>query len=388
MNILDKAKAQNDYLVSMRREFHKYPELSLQEKETSGRIQRELKKMNIDYVVVGDYGIVATIEGKNKDNVIALRADIDALPVLEQNDIDYKSQNEGVMHACGHDAHIAMLLGAANLLNENKDLINGTVKLCFQQAEEVGRGHDYILNELGKFNIKSVFAIHIWSEIPLGKVTISPGPMMSSCDLFKIEIKGKGSHGAIPHKGISPIIVACSTVNNINAALNYEIDPSHSIVVSFGSIQSGSAANIIPETATILGSIRTFSDEDRTHIIEMINRISKTSAEAFRAEAMFEILISTDAVLNDKKCTEIAQKSLESFLGKESLYDFDKLYVSENFGTYLKTYPGLMAFVGAKNASKGCDVIHHNDKFNIDEDALPIGASLYAQYAIDALNNV
>ena len=388
MNILDKAKAKSDYLVSMRREFHKYPELSLQEKETSERIQRELKKMNIDYIVVGDYGVIATIEGNNKDNVIALRADIDALPVIEKNDVDYKSQNEGVMHACGHDAHIAMLLGAASLLNENKDLINGTVKLCFQQAEEVGQCHDNVLNELKKFNIKSVFAIHIWSEIPVGKVAIEAGSMMSSCDLFKIEIKGKGSHGAIPHKGISPIIVACSIVNNINAARNYEIDPSHSVVISFGSIQSGIAGNVIPETATIIGSIRTFSDEDRVHIIEMINRISKTSAEAFRAEALCEITVSVDSVFNDEKCTEIAQKSLESFLGKESLYDFGKLYVSENFGTYLKTYPGVMAFVGAKNASKGCDVIHHNDKFNIDEDALPIGSSLYAQYAIDALNSL
>lgn len=387
-NILDKAKEKYDYIVALRREFHMYPELSRQEKETSKRIQRELDKMGIEYVIVGDYGIVATIKGSNtkSNSVVALRADIDALPVLEANDVEYKSKNEGIMHACGHDAHISMLLGAASLLNDNKDLIDGTVKLCFQQAEEHASLHEPILQELEKFNIKSVFAIHIWSEIPVGKVAIKPNTMMASCDMFKIDIQGKGTHGAIPHKGINPILAACSMVNNINAARTYEIDPAHSVVIGIGSIVSGAACNVVPETATIMGSVRTFDVSDRKHILEMLDRVSRTSAEAFNAKSSFELTASIEPVNNDEECTTLAQKSLTSFLGEEALYDFPRLYVSENFGEYLAKYPGVLAFVGGKNDDKGCCFAHHNDRFNIDEDALPIGSALYTQYAIDCLN--
>lgn len=386
MDLLKIAESEKKYIVDLRREFHKYPELSLQEKETSKRIIRELDKMKIPYVIVGDYGIVATIEGKNKNQVVALRADMDALPIEEENDVPYKSVNKKVMHACGHDSHIAMLLGAAKLLNNVKSELNGSVKLCFQQAEELGIGGDLsILKELEKSKIKSVFAIHVWSGIPSGKVCITAGPMMAGCNFFSIEIQGKGSHGAVPHNGINPIIVACSIVQNINSARTYEINPADNLVISIGSIQSGMANNVIPDTALIKGSIRTFTKQNREQVFKLLERIAKNTAATFKASAKFNVESSVTPVINNEKTTAITRESLTKLLGSKGLYDFPKMYVSENFGSFTDKYPGTMAFVGCKNSEIGCNFMHHHPKFNIDEKALPIGSALYAQYTIDSL---
>lgn len=385
MDLLKIAQKEKNYIISLRRDLHKKPELSLQEKETSARIQKELTKMKIPFVVVGDYGVVATVDGNKKGDVVALRADMDALPVDEETSVEYKSENKGVMHACGHDTHVAMLLGAAKVLNEAKSEINGSVKLCFQQAEEIGQCHEPILKELSKFKTKSVFAIHIWSEIPVGKVCIQEGPMMAGCDFFTIHIRGKGSHGAIPHGSISPIIAACSIVQNINSARTYEINPLDSVVISIASVQSGVASNVIPETAVIKGSIRTFTKESRKQVLSLLERIAKNTATAFRAKAEFKLVVTVDSVINNAKCTDIARKSLKTLAGEKALHPYPKMLVSENFGTFLNTYPGVLAFLGAKNSKKSCDFNHHHPKFNIDEDALPLGSALYAQYAIDTL---
>lgn len=387
-SVLEKARNDKDYLVALRREFHASPELSLEEKETSNKIKRELDKMGIDYVVVGDYGIVATIEGKNKDKMIALRADIDALPIKEENNISYKSKNDGVMHACGHDAHAAMLLGAAKILKELKNELNGSVKLCFQQAEELGKCHDDILNELSKYPIKSVFATHVWSSTEIGKVILKKGAMMAASDIFRIDVQGKGAHGACPEDGVSPIIVAASIALNISVARAYEIDQLEPAVITLGCINSGAAANIIPDTAFMLGTIRTFTEKTRTHMMSMLERIVVNNAKSFNATAKVTYLSQVDAVINDDQCTDIARKSLKSLLGDDAIHDTREVLGSENFGSYLKVYPGVIAMIGSKNSSIECDYAHHHPRFNIDEDALPIGTALYTQYAIDALNKL
>lgn len=385
-NILEKAKNEQDYIVALRHEFHQYPELSLHEKETSEKIKAELDKMDIPYVVVGEYGIVATIEGKNKDKMVALRADIDALPIQEENDVSYRSKNDGVMHACGHDTHIAMLLGACKLLKELKGELNGSVKLCFQQAEEIGKCHDDILNELSKYPIKTVLATHIWSETPTGKVIIKSGPMMAASDVFRIDIQGKGAHGAAPEQGISPIIVAANIALNISVARAYEINPLDPAVISLGCINSGNAPNIIPDTAYLLGTIRTFTDETRSKMMEMLERIVLNNAKSFNAEAKVTYLSKIDAVINDEKSTNIARESLKSILGDNAIHETREVLGSENFGSYLKAYQGVIAMIGGRNSEIECDYPHHHPKFNIDDNALPIGTALYTQYALDALN--
>lgn len=386
--ILKLVEGEKKYIVSLRRYFHENPELSLHEKNTSLRIRQELDNMKVPYVVVGDYGIVATIEGQDKKNIVALRADMDALPINEENDLPYKSKNKNVMHACGHDSHMAMLLGACKILNNLKNELKGSVKICFQQAEEAGKCHDYILKELAKFNVKSVFAIHIWSEIQAGKVCIEPGAMMAGCSVFKIKLKGKGAHGAIPHKGISPIIAACSIAQNINSARTYEIDSEEPLVISIGNIESGKAFNVIPEEAIIQGTIRVFSEKMRKYVLSMIKRVSQNTAKAFKNGFEFEVPAETSIVINDKKCTDIARESIKKLLGEHALDPFHRLYVAENFGEYLYKYPGVLALVGAKNSSKSCNYIHHHPKFNIDEDAMTIGSSLYVKYAIDFLKSL
>ena len=387
-NILEKAVDAKDYIIALRREFHESPELSLEEKETSNKIKRELDKMGIEYVVVGDYGIVATIEGKNKDKMIALRADIDALPVQEECDISYKSKNNGVMHACGHDAHPAMLLGACKILKELKNELNGSVKLCFQQAEEIGKCHDDILNELSKYPIKSVFATHVWSSTETGKVILKKGAMMAASEVFRIDIQGKGAHGASPESGISPIIVASSIALNISVARAYEIDQLDPAVITLGCINSGAAPNIIPDTAFMLGTIRTFTEKTRKQMMSMLERIVEFNAVSFNATAKVTYLSQVDAVINDEQCTEVARESLKTLLGDNSLEESREVLGSENFGSYLKVYPGTIAMIGSKNSSTECDYPHHHPKFNIDENSLPIGTALYAQYAIDALNKL
>ena len=389
LNIKELANKELDYMVGIRRELHQHPELSLQEKWTSNRICQELDSMNIDYVIVGDYGIVATIEGQNTNNMLALRADMDALPVNEENDhLEYKSTITDVMHACGHDAHVAMLLGAAKILLQIKNDIPGTIKLCFQQAEEVGGGAKEILDELDKFPIKTAFGIHIWSEIESGKVSVQPGPRMSGGTGWSVHFKGKGTHGAIPEDGISPIIVGSSFVLALNSARAYEISPLKTIAITIGAFNGGHIGNVIPEEAKIIGTIRVFSEEDKQQALALIQRVADHTAKAYNATAVFSDNGGIPPLINDIKCTEIAQKSVETIDSKDALTDFHLLMPSENYGLYIKKYPGLMAFIGGKNDQTGCHYAHHHPKFNIDEKAMVLGAALHAQYSIDFLKQL
>lgn len=317
--------------------------------------------------------------------MLALRADIDALPIKEENNISYKSKNYGVMHACRHDAHAAMLLGAVKILKELKNESNRSVKLCFQQAEEIGKCHDHILNELSKYPIKNVFATHVWSSTEVGKVILKKGAMMAASEIFRIDVKGKGAHGTSPEQDVSPIIVAASIALNISVARAYEVDQLDTAVITLGCINSGAAPNIIPDTAFMLGTIRTFTEKTRTHMMSMLERIVLNNAKSFNATAKVTYLSQVDAVINDDQCTDIARESLKTLLEDDSIYETREVLGSENFGSYIKVYPGVIAMIGSKNSSIECDYPHHHPRFNIDEDALPIGT---AQYAEDALNKL
>ena len=371
------------YMVDMRRRMHSRPELSFKEQGTSQLVQEELKKLGIPFELAGDYGIVATIEGNSKHQMVALRADMDALPIHENNaHLPYCSKNLGVMHACGHDGHVAMLLGAAQVFQHVKDKMDGTVKLCFQQAEERGGGTTEILSLLAPCPVKSAFAIHLWSEIESGKFSVQAGPRMAAGDNFEIVIEGVGCHGATPHRGVDPIVVASAIVMNVSHLIAREIDPTHAAALTFGKLHSGEAGNVIPDKAVLAGTLRTTDKSDQIHLQAALRRVVQSTADSFRAKADVSIKRGGPMLFNEARASQLAGQAVQELFGAAELIAFPALMVSENFGDFLEVYPGLMAFIGARNEGRGACFPHHHPQFNIDEDVLYRGAALHVGYAL------
>ncbi len=386
MKIKELANKYKKYVIDMRREFHMNPEPSWEEVGTSQRIKDELDKIGIPYITVAKTGIVATIKGGKEGKTVALRADMDALQVQEANDVAYKSKNPGIMHACGHDGHTAMLLGAAKILNEIKNDIKGKVKLFFQPAEELAEGAKKMIEEGAMEGVDGVFGIHLWADLPCGKVNIQAGPRMASADLFSIKVKGKGGHGSLPHQGVDAIVVASAIVMNLQSIVSREISPLDPAVVSVGTFKSGTRFNIIAKEAILEGTTRSFNHKVRNSFPNIIERIVKETARSYRADAEVEYVFGTPPTINESECTKLAQDSIQKILGKEALIEMERVTGGEDFAMYLEKAPGAMAFVGAGNEEKGASYPHHHERFNIDEDGLEIGTALYVQYAVDFLN--
>ena len=374
------------YVIDMRREFHMNPEPSWHEVRTSQRIREELDKMGVSYFEAGDLGVVATIKGTSEGKTIALRADIDALQVQELNDVPYKSKNEGIMHACGHDGHAAMLLGAAKALNESKNEINGTVKLLFQPAEELAQGAKKLIEDGAMDGVDGIFGIHLWADIPVGKVSVEAGPRMASADIFSITVTGKGGHGSMPHLGVDTVVATAAIVMDIQTIVSREISPLDSAVVSLGTLHSGTRFNVIASEAKIDGTTRCFNPEVRNSFKNTLSRIVENTAHSYRAVGKLDYTYLTPSVINDKNCSIIAEGTVEKILGKEGLCQLEKVMGAEDYSFFLERAPGLLAFVGIGNGAKGANYPHHHGKFNMDEDALEIGTALHVQYALDFLN--
>ena len=388
MEIKELAKKYKDYVVGLRREFHQMPEPSLQEYKTSKRIQEELDKMGAKYKVVAGTGVVVEIGGKKPGKKVALRADIDGLSVNECTGVDYASKNCGMMHACGHDGHISMLLGAARILKDIEDEINGTVKLYFQPAEEVAAGAKAMIEaEPLKGVVDGCFGIHLWSDIPVGKISVEAGPRMASADNFEIKIIGKGGHGSLPQQCVDPVVTASAFVVNLQSLVSRETNPNESLVITVGKLQAGTTANVIPGYAVVEGTARCFNPELRKDIPKKIERILKGTAEMYRAEYEMKYMFYPAPVINDEKCAGIAKESVRKLLGENGFYSLEKLTTAEDFSAYSTKVPGVLAFVGVKNPDKQCIYPHHHAKFNMDEDGFVIGTALYVQYALDFLNN-
>ena len=388
MNVREKCSLAKDYVIEMRRYFHQYPEKSLEEYETSKRIKEELDKMGIPYISVANTGVIATIEGKNPGKTVALRADMDALSVVEENDsIDYKSKIDGMMHACGHDGHTSMLLGAGKVLNDMKDEINGTVKLFFQPAEEVAQGAKAMIADGALEGVDGVFGIHLWTDLECGKISVEEGPRMAAADIFKIIVKGKGGHGSLPQQGVDAVVVSSAIIMNLQSIVSRETSPLDSVVVSIGALHSGTRFNVIADEAILDGTARYFNPELIEEMPKMIERIAKSTAQAYRAEATLEYTDGMPPSINNKECSKLASESVIKILGEDGLSLMTKLTAGEDMSEYLNRVPGVLAFVGAGNPEKGAGYPHHHCMFNIDEDSLEIGTSLYVQYALDFLNN-
>ena len=386
MNTRERANKYKQYTIDMRREFHTYPELSMHEERTARRIKEELEKMGIPYVSMAGTGVVGTIKGNKDGRTIALRADIDALEITEKRDISYKSQNEGVMHACGHDSHAAMLLGAAKVLNDMKDELNGTVKLIFQPGEEVAQGAKRMIEDGVLDGVDEVFGMHVMGNLASGKIGVGSGPRMASADMFRITVKGKGGHGSMPNLAVDAVVVASAIVMNLQTIASREIDPMETVVVTVGKLISGTRFNIIAEDAIIEGTTRSFSYEVREKLPEIIERIAKSTAASYRAEVDVEYTLLTAPTINNEVSTERAKKSVEKIMSKEAVVDFAKQSGGEDFSEYLMKVPGTFVIVGTANEEKDTCYSNHHPKFDIDEDMLECGVALHAQYALDYLN--
>ena len=381
-NIQKLGEKYKDYMVEMRRYFHENPEPSTEEYNTSAKIKEELDKMGISYVSAAGTGVIGTIQGGKPGKTVALRADMDALQVKECTGFPFASKKEGLMHARGHDGHIASLLGAAKILNEIKDEIQGTVKLFFQPAEETAWGAKKMIEEGALEGVDGVFGIHIWADIELGKISVEAGPRMASTDLFRIKVTGKGGHGSLPHQGVDAVVAGSAIVMNLQSIVSREISPLETAVVSVGQIKSGSRFNVIAPEAFMDGTTRAFSAEVRGKFHGMIDRIAKNTAAAYRAEAVTEYEYLVPVTINDERCSKIAEEAVRETFGEEALTTFPKITGSEDFSYFSNEREGVLCFVGTGTENY---YPHHHPKFSVDERALPIAASMYAAYAVNYL---
>ncbi len=376
---------QKEYVISMRREFHKNPELSWKEIRTSKRIKEELDKMGIPWKSCAETGIVATIKGALPGAVVGLRADMDALPVSEKNDVSYKSVNKDVMHACGHDGHSAMLLGTARALKAVQKDLTGTVKLLFQPAEETGGGAKLMIEEGALEGIDAILGIHLWNDIPAGKMNIESGPRMASGDCVFIDFIGKGGHGSLPNQTVDPIVVASAFVMNSQAVLSREKSPLESVVFTIGDFKAGTRFNVIPEKAHMEGTFRCFSEEAREQTAKAITRYAETTAETYGAKALVTINKVMPATINDVSVAAVARAAATKIVGEENLVLQEKTTGSEDMAYYLQKIPGAIAFVGSGYEEEGRSFPHHHPRFDINEEGLANGVALYFGFAMEYL---
>lgn len=372
------------YAVEMRREFHKLPEPGFQEVETQKRIISELTAMEIPYSKIAGTGVVGIIKGTHPGKTLALRADIDALEITETGACSYKSTVEGMMHACGHDGHAAMLLAAARVLNENRANLVGTVKLLFQPAEESLRGAKRMIEEGALEGVDAIYGQHLWNNMPSGTVNVEPGPRMASGEPVTITFTGKGGHASMPNQTIDPIVVASSFILNANAISSREKSPMEPMVFTMGQMTSGTRFNIIPEVATLQGTIRCFSDETRLNVHTLIKRYADSTAAMYGAKAEVVIGEGTPTTVNDPVVSEIARETAENLVGKENMLKIGKVTGSEDMAYYLSQVPGAFAMVGAGFTDKP-SYPHHHPMFDFNEESLKVGTEMFINFATNYL---
>jgi len=379
------------YTQSMRRDFHMHPELGFQEIRTAGIVARELQSIGLEVTTgIGKTGVVALIEGSRPGPTLLLRADMDALPIIELTGTEYASQNSGVMHACGHDGHTAILLTVAKMLNSSKDRFPGTIKLVFQPAEEGQGGAESMIAD-GVFENPKVdvtFGLHLWNERPVGWLGIAEGSTMAGAELFTIKITGKGGHGAMPHGAIDPVLTGAHIVTALQSVVSRNVAPLESAVVSVTQFHGGDAFNVIPQTVELGGTIRTFKLDVRDIVLKRVEEITVQTAESFGCKAEFTNTRLTPAVINDSRTIKIVQEAAGKVLPELKVDTSAPITMgSEDFAYMMEKVPGCFVFVGSANAEKGLNYSHHHPKFDVDERALVDAAALMAQSAVELLNS-
>lgn len=425
------------YLIEKRRYFHAHPELSGNEVATTAAIAAELDAMGVEYALPNDFvpgpapvhyapseklqaikevgktfarpasndsgtstissqsGLIVTIKGEAPDaydtqghprHRIALRSDIDALPILEQTGAPYASQNEGVMHACGHDCHIAMMLGAIRILHELRANLRGEVRIIFQPAEEISIGSRRMIAAGALDGVESIYGAHIWSEVEAGTVSIESGPRMANTDWFRVDVSGSSAHGAMPHKGVDAIVVGAAIIEALQVVVSRDVSPFDPVVLTIGEFHGGVARNVMAGTSYLTGTVRSFDPKVREFLRERMEFMVHHVARSYSAKAQFEWQSGNSALINDKVCAKRAVKSAIKVLGEDALAKYEGTLSGEDFSEYLRVVPGVFVFVGGRNPEKGADHPQHSCYYAVDESVLKSGSMLAAQYAFDFLN--
>ena len=374
--------------INIRRHLHAHPELSYKEFETSAFIQQKLTELNIPFEIKATTGVIGLIKGKNAESrVIALRADIDALPITEENNISYKSKNIGVMHACGHDVHTTILLGAAKILNELKDQWEGTVKLIFQPGEEKNPGGASLLIKEGVLENpkpQGIFGLHVHPGLDFGKLSFRKGRVMASADEIYITIKGKGGHAAAPHLTADTVLIASHLIVALQQIISRNKNPQAPSVLSICSVQGGHTTNVIPSEVKLMGTFRAMDETWRYKAHELIKKLSVELVESMGAEIDLHIDVGYPTVDNDATLTSNAWQLANEFIGKENVEETEMRMGAEDFGYYTQQIPGCFYRLGVRNEAE--DIIHnvHTPKFNIDEHAIEIGMGVMAWLGVQA----
>ena len=381
------AEALAEELTATRRDLHMHPEMGFQEVRTSGIVADKLNSLGYEVVAgVGKTGVVGLLQGGQPgDRTVLLRFDMDALPIEEANDVPYRSQTPGVMHACGHDAHVAIGLGVADVLAKHRDQLPGTIKLMFQPAEEGLGGalamiSDGVIDRIGPPADRAI-GLHVSSMHPLGTAAMRVGPMMAAGARLTITVHGKGGHGAMPHQTVDAVVVAAQIVNMLQTIMARNVDPEDIGVVTIGSIHAGEAGNVIAETAVMQGTIRSFTAETKALLRRRVPEIAEMTAAALGATVTVEIGEGIDATVNAEAPTLVMADAARALLGADNVSMDFRTTGGEDFSAVLARVPGNFFFLGARNDEKGINAPHHNPRFDIDEACLPQGVAILCDAA-------
>lgn len=393
MDFLKEAKKIENEIIELRRKLHRNPEIGFELKETNKIVEDFLKKENIPYYKVAKSGIVATIKGEkqsSKEKTIAIRADMDALPLIEKKETVYKSNTEGCMHACGHDGHTAMVLGAGKVLNSLKNSFSGTVKLFFEPAEETTGGAQIMIKEGVLLNPKvdSVLGLHVDENLECGKIGIKRGTVYASSNPFIIKIFGSGAHGASPNKGIDSILIASEVVLALQSIVSREMSPTSPAVITVGKINGGRAQNAIADEVILEGMIRTVKIEDRKFITKRFREVVEGIVNCKRGKCEITIHEGYPCLLNDNNIYDFFYKSAEEIVGKDNIKIYEEPTMGvESFSYFSLEVPSMFYWLGCRNEEK--DIIYpaHSSLFDIDEEALAIGVAIHSKMAVDFLNS-
>lgn len=371
-----------DKIVALRRDIHREPELGFDTEKTAAKVLAALDGLPLDLETgVAQNGIVATLEGEGGGPTVALRADMDALPIQEETGLPFASEIEGKMHACGHDGHTSMLVGAVHVLSGMRDRLGGPIKFVFQPAEEGGGGGKVMVDEGVADDVSSIFALHLWPGLPFGKVATKAGPIMAAADAFEMEVRGSGGHGAMPHLAADAVVMAAQIVTALQTVVSREVDPVEPAVLTVGEIGAGTAFNIIPEKARIGGTVRTLDPDLRKMMPERIEELARGVAKGMRGDVDLDYTFSYPVTVNDEDAAARALSVADDLFGGDSVLELPNPSMGgEDFAYFLEKVPGAFIWLGVGEDASGL----HTSRFAFDEDILPRGAALLAALALSA----
>lgn len=389
--VLDDARSIQDWILDLRRRIHRRPELQYEEVETSRLVQKTLSDLAIPfYADIAETGVVATIGGGDGP-CVALRADMDALPIHEETDVEFRSEVDGKMHACGHDCHTAMLLGAARLLKEHEAELPGTVKLLFQPAEEGGGGGKRMRDEgaLENPQVQRIFGLHVWPMAETGSVASRAGTFLAASGAMQIVVSGRGGHAAMPHLSIDPVTTSAKIITELQTIISRELDPLDSGVISITAVHGGEAYNVIPMEMTLRGTIRALSLAQLAIFQNRVREIATLIAKANQCEANVEFPGNVyPPTVNDAHCWDLASGVAGDLLGADNVHESPPIMGGEDFAYYTEVVPGCFVGLGVRNEAIGADYGVHHPLFKVDEDALPIGSALHVAFALKSLSEL